>query len=368
LHVSTYKYIKMKKAFRKIFTVPLFSLLVFAANSCAQPKSSVTGNDVKKETGAAFAVSKSVEEWRSSLTPEQFEVLINKGTERPYTGKLLHNDKTGDYVCAACNNVLFKSDAKFDSHCGWPSFDKAIEGGKVITKTDNSHGMERTEVLCARCGGHLGHLFDDGPTKTGFRYCINSASLGFKESQKSTASDLPSSDTVVLAGGCFWSMQAIYQKLKGVTNVAVGYSGGTKANPSYEDVSTGNTGYAESVQVVYNPNEIKLVDILKVFFSIHNPTTMNKQGADEGTQYRSAIFFNTNEQKNVAAEVIGSLQKNRVFDNAIVTAVQPLTKFYKAEDYHQDYYNNNKGQGYCQVVVAPKIEKFEKAFKDLLKQ
>ncbi len=358
----------MKKTGRRNFAITLLSVLIFALSSCAQPPAVAVSKTVAKEKSVAFEVNKSVEEWRSALTPEQFDVLINKGTEKPYSGKLLHNDKTGNYVCAACNNVLFKSDAKFDSHCGWPSFDKAIENGNVITKTDKSYGMERTEVLCARCGGHLGHLFDDGPTQTGLRYCINSASLDFKASQASDLAVLPSSDTVVLAGGCFWSIQTIYQKLKGVTNVTVGYSGGNKANPSYDDVSSGNTGYAESVEIVYNPNEIKLAEILKVFFSIHNPTTLNKQGADVGTQYRSAIFFNKEQQRNVAVEVINSLKKNNVFDKAIVTQVQPLFKFYKAEDYHQDYYNNNKEQGYCQVVVAPKIEKFEKAFKELLKK
>lgn len=346
----------------------MLCMLVFALNSCAQPQSAAINNAVAKQKGPAFEVNKSVEEWQSSLTPEQFSVLRNKGTERPFTGKLLHNDKSGDYTCAACDNVLFKSDAKFDSHSGWPSFDKAVEGGKVIAISDNSHGMERNEVVCGRCGGHLGHLFEDGPTKTGLRYCINSVSLGFKELQKNASAVLPVSDTVVLAGGCFWSIQAIYQKLKGVTDVAVGYSNGRQQNPSYQEVSAGNTGFAEAVQVVYNPNEIMLTDILKVFFSIHNPTTLNKQGADEGTQYRSAIFFNNKQQKDVAVEVIGSLEKNKAFDNAIVTQVQPLTKFYKAEDYHQDYYNKNKKQGYCQAVVAPKLEKFEKAFKDLLKQ
>jgi peptide methionine sulfoxide reductase msrA/msrB len=358
----------MKKTFRNIFAIPFLSVLVFAVSSCAQPNASLKGTDAGKENGAAFAVSKSIEDWQSTLTPEQYNVLINKGTERPFTGKLLHNDKKGDYTCAACGNKLFSSDAKFDSKTGWPSFDKEMGKGTVATKKDNTDGMERTEVLCARCGGHLGHVFEDGPTKTGMRYCINSAALGFCSKADAEAKLANHSDTVVLAGGCFWSIQAIYQKLKGVTNVSVGYSGGTKANPSYEDVSTGNTGYAESVQIVYKPNEIKLVDILKVFFSIHNPTTMNKQGADEGTQYRSAIFFNTEQQKNVAVEVIKSLQTNNVFDKAIVTQVQPLAKFYAAEDYHQDYYNNNKAQGYCQVVVAPKIEKFEKAFKDLLKK
>jgi peptide methionine sulfoxide reductase msrA/msrB len=358
----------MKKTIRKLFTIPFLSVLVFAVSSCAQPKSSVTGTGAKKGTGAAFAVSKSMEDWQSILTPEQFNVLINKGTERPFTGKLLHNDAKGSYACAACGNELFSSDAKFDSHTGWPSFDKEIGKGKVILNKDNSDGIERTEVICARCGGHLGHVFEDGPTKTGLRYCINSVSLGFNESAKNIVDISKKSDTIVLAGGCFWSMQAIYQRLKGVANVTVGYSGGIQANPTYHDVGTGNTGYAESVQIVYKPNEIKLVDILKVFFSIHNPTTLNKQGADEGTQYRSAVFYNNEQQKNIIAEVINSLQENNVFDKPVVTVVQPFTKFYKAEDYHQDYYNNNKGQGYCQVVVAPKIEKFEKAFKDLLKK
>lgn len=358
----------MKKTFKNLFAISLLSVLVFTISSCAQPKSSVTGTDTKKENGAAFAVSKSIEDWQNTLTPEQYNVLIDKGTERPFTGKLLHNDKKGNYTCAACGNELFSSDAKFDSHTGWPSFDKEIRKGKIIVKKDISDGMERTEVMCARCGGHLGHVFEDGPTKTGLRYCINSVSLAFNESEKNIPNISKELDTVVLAGGCFWSMQAIYQELKGVTNVAAGYSGGTKANPTYDDVSSGNTGYAESVQVVYNPSDVKLVDILKVFFSIHNPTTLNKQGADEGTQYRSAIFFKDEQQKNVAVEVINSLQKNNVFDKTIVTQVQPLGKFYNAEEYHQDYYNNNKGQGYCQVVVAPKIEKFEKAFKDLLKK
>jgi peptide methionine sulfoxide reductase msrA/msrB len=358
----------MNSLITKIFTLSMMCVLVVVLSSCAQSQSALVNNLGTKQKATGFEVNKTVEEWRSSLTPQQFDVLINKGTEKPYTGKLLHNDSTGYYTCAGCDNKLFRSEAKFDSHCGWPSFDKAIENGKVITKADRSHGMERTEVLCAKCGGHLGHLFDDGPTSTGLRYCINSASLGFKASQNTGLNTLPSSDTVVLAGGCFWSIQAIYQKLRGVTSVSVGYSGGTKENPGYEDVSTGRTGYAESVQVIYNPGEIGLVDILKVFFSIHNPTSLNRQGADEGTQYRSAIFFAGEKQKIVAAEVIESLERNKVYDKAIVTQVVPLAKFYKAEDYHQDYYNNNKANGYCQVVVAPKIEKFEKAFKDLLKE
>lgn len=173
----------MKKLVKKLFVLPLLGLLTFALGSCAQPQSVAVNDPIIEEKLPSFEINKSVQEWRTSLTAEQFSVLRNKGTEPAFTGKFLHNEKSGDYTCAACDNVLFKSDAKFDSHSGWPSFDKAVEGGKVKSILDNSHGMERTEVVCGRCGGHLDHLFEDGPTKTGLRYCINSRSLDFKENQ-----------------------------------------------------------------------------------------------------------------------------------------------------------------------------------------
>jgi len=329
---------------------------------------------MKTETNNTFEINKSNEEWKKSLTESQYYILREKGTERPYTGKFLMNKEKGNYTCAACGNVLFSSDAKFDSHCGWPSFDKEIKDGRIVTKEDNTLGMSRVEIMCARCGGHLGHVFDDGPTETGLRYCVNSESLGFEPAGASlktngSAAVIPgSTDTLTLAGGCFWCIETVFQELKGVLSATSGYSGGHIKNPAYREVCNGNTGHAEVVQVVYDPSQISMTDILKVFFTVHDPTTLNRQGADMGTQYRSAIFYRNEQQKNTAEETIAALTREKVYDDPIVTEVTPFAAFYKAEDYHQDYYNNNMDQPYCRMVIQPKKEKVEKVFKNLLKQ
>ncbi|MFV8326034.1 peptide-methionine (S)-S-oxide reductase MsrA [Flavobacterium sp. ZS1P14] len=175
-------------------------------------------------------------------------------------------------------------------------------------------------------------------------------------------------ETITLAGGCYWCVEAVYENLDGVKSAVSGYAGGKIANPSYEDVSTGRTGYAEAVQITYDKNVTNLDEIFKVFFTVHDPTTLNRQGADAGTQYRSAIFYKNEQQKVAALTIINALKKAKVYDSPIVTTLEPLTKFYKAEDYHQNYYANNKSQPYCQMVIQPKIEKFEKLFKDRLKK
>lgn len=175
-------------------------------------------------------------------------------------------------------------------------------------------------------------------------------------------------DTITLAGGCYWCVEAVYENLNGVKSAVSGFAGGKIINPSYEDVSTGRTGFAEVVQITYDKNSTSLDEIFKVFFSVHDPTTLNRQGADVGTQYRSAIFYKNQEQKVAAQKIINALKKAKVYDSPIVTALEPLTKFYKAEDYHQNYYANNKNQPYCQMVIQPKMEKFEKLFKDRLKK
>jgi peptide methionine sulfoxide reductase msrA/msrB len=306
-------------------------------------------------------MSKSEEEWKKMLTPQQYYVLREKGTEKPFTGELLMNKADGYYNCAACGNPLFASDAKFDSHCGWPSFDKEIAEGRIITTEDNSHGMHRTEITCAKCGGHLGHVFDDGPTDTGLRYCVNSASLAFE------AAELAPQDTITLAGGCFWCMEAVFQQLKGVTSVASGFAGGSDMGVDYKEVCSGNTGHAEVVQVVFDPKVISLTEILKVFFTVHDPTQLNRQGADIGTQYRSAIFYRNPSQYNLAKNIIDALNHEKAYNNPVVTTLEAYNGFVKAEDYHQNYYNNNKEQGYCQRVIQPKLDKFEKAFSYLLK-
>ncbi|MES2806640.1 MAG: peptide-methionine (S)-S-oxide reductase MsrA [Bacteroidota bacterium] len=175
-------------------------------------------------------------------------------------------------------------------------------------------------------------------------------------------------ETITLAGGCYWCVEAVYENLIGVKSAISGYAGGKIANPTYEDVSTGRSGYAEVVQITYDKNVTNLDEIFKVFFTVHDPTTLNRQGADVGTQYRSAIFYKNEAQKKAAQTIIAAMKKAGIYDSPIVTTLEPLTKFYKAEDYHQNYYANNKSQPYCQMVIQPKMEKFEKLFKSRLKK
>jgi len=302
------------------------------------------------------------ENWRNKLSEEEYYILREKGTERPYSGILLNNKEKGIYTCKGCGVELFTSEQKFDSHCGWPSFDNEINTNRIIKQKDTSHGMIRTEIICANCGGHLGHLFDDGPTQSGLRYCVNSLSLNFKSEQN--AENL---ETATFGGGCFWCTEAIFLSLKGVKKVESGYSGGHTVNPSYREVCNGNTGHAEVIQVNFNSNIIKYSEILEIFFQTHDPTTLNRQGADIGTQYRSVIFYHNDKQKDTAEKIIEQLNFNNVFEKPVVTEIKAFDKFYKAEDYHQNYYNLNKEQGYCKAVIVPKLEKFKKIFKEKLK-
>lgn len=192
-----------------------------------------------------------------------------------------------------------------------------------------------------------------------------SLSIIGQNNSKKSASNL---ETITLGGGCYWCIEAIYENLTGVKTVVSGFSGGKVANPSYEAVCTGKTGHAEVVQITFDKNLTNLDEILKVFFTVHDPTTLNRQGADVGTQYRSVIFYKTEEQRKTAQDIINTLNANKVYDNPIVTKVDPFKNFYEAEDYHQDYYQYNKNQPYCRLVIQPKLEKFEKVFKDRLKK
>jgi methionine-S-sulfoxide reductase len=198
-----------------------------------------------------------------------------------------------------------------------------------------------------------------------FLLCILTTSSLFAQSQTPKQSNL---ETITLAGGCYWCVEAVYENLLGVQSAISGYAGGKNANPTYEDVSTGRSGYAEVVKITYDKNVTNLDEIFKVFFTVHDPTTLNRQGADVGTQYRSAIFYKNEAQKKSAQTIINAMKKAKIYDSPIVTTVEPLKKFYKAEDYHQNYYANNKNQPYCQMVIQPKMEKFEKLFKSRLKK
>lgn len=175
--------------------------------------------------------------------------------------------------------------------------------------------------------------------------------------------------TATLAGGCFWCVEAIYQQLKGVETVVSGYMGGHKANPTYEEVCSGSTGHAEVIQLSYDSSQVSFTQLLEVFFKTHDPTTLNRQGNDVGTQYRSAIFYHDLEQKSLAEKVIKNLEEEGVFNSSIVTTLEAATTFYPAEDYHQNYLNRvGDGNAYCSMVVRPKVEKFKKAFKEWLKE
>jgi methionine-S-sulfoxide reductase len=174
--------------------------------------------------------------------------------------------------------------------------------------------------------------------------------------------------TITLGGGCYWCIEAVFDNLKGVKSVVSGYAGGRIENPTYEEVCSGTTGHAEVVQITYDPKLTNTDEIFKVFFTVHDPTTLNRQGADVGTQYRSVIFYTNEKEKQEAQSIINALETSNVYDSPVVTTIEPLTQFYQAEDYHQEYYQNNKNQPYCKMVIQPKIEKFEKLFKSRLKK
>lgn len=282
----------------------------------------------------------SEQEWKSILSPEKYYILREKGTEKPFSGEFVFTKEKGTYKCGGCGETLFTDNMKFEPHCGWPSFDKEITGGKIIQTEDNKLGMQRTEIICAKCDGHLDHIFDDGPTETGKRYCVNAASLSFEPQKNSNSNNIYG--TITLAGGCFWCIEAIFEELKGVKSVVSGYTGGNIENPTYKQVSTGNTEHAEAIQIIYDLKRLALEELLEAFFSLHNPTTLNRQGADVGTQYRSAIFYHNEEQKKVIEKVIGTLNNNKAFEKPIVTEINAFKKFYKAENYHQEYYELNK--------------------------
>jgi peptide methionine sulfoxide reductase msrA/msrB len=313
------------------------------------------GNSDDRPRAAKDRIMKPNSEWKSCLTPEQYQVLRQQGTEGAFTGKYYNHHGVGIYACAGCGQELFRSAEKYDSGTGWPSFWKAADSSAVKFKKDSSHGMQRTEVLCARCGGHLGHVFEDGPGPSGMHYCINSAALEF-EKEPAAKTDLV---TATFGAGCFWCTEAAFNTIPGVQSVRVGYMGGRTANPTYNEVCSGKTGHAEVTRVTYDPQQVSYGRLLDVFWQVHDPTSLNRQGADVGTQYRSVIFYNNDEQKKTAEKAKARLTAEGKYNRPIVTGIVAASEFYEAEDYHQDYYQNNPDAPYCRMVIAPKLKKLK---------
>ncbi len=304
------------------------------------PKYSETGHDITPLSQEQIA------ELAQDLTAEEAHIMLRKGTEAAFCGTLLDNKKEGTYVCRLCALPLFSSDSKFISGTGWPSFYKPVDSAHIGMHRDRSHGMERVEIVCARCDGHLGHVFDDGPKPTGLRYCLNSASLQFHDADAELpqASRPIETETAYFAGGCFWGIEDRFQNLSGVVSAVSGYQGGQVDDPTYREVCYEDTGHAEAVRVLYDPTQITYDELLAAFFRFHDPTQLNRQGPDVGTQYRSAIFCVDEKQLEAAKQFIEQQSKrDRFRGKKIVTQVTIAPTFYPAEEYHQNYYAKNGG-------------------------
>lgn len=286
------------------------------------------------------------------LSADQRRVLLAAGTEPPFCGGHLDNKKPGIYVSALGGLPLFRSSAKFESGTGWPSFFEPFDPQHIVERRDDSGGMERVEILDARSGGHLGHVFDDGPRPTGRRYCLNSAALVFvPDGQPLPPDSRPANlKKAYFAGGCFWGVEDLMQRVPGVVEATSGYMGGRTQRPGYREVSSGETGHAESVEVVYDADKVTYRHLLEVLFARIDPTTLNRQGPDAGTQYRSAVFAVDAEQRQTAQTFLRELGRQpRFAGQRIVTTVEQAGPFWSAEAYHQNYHETHGGS--CEQIV-----------------
>lgn len=310
----------------KIFSLSALLLTTFIWAGCANSQ------DMKKR----------------ELTDFEKHVILDKGPEAPFTGEYCDLVGAGTYLCKQCGVPLYRSTDKFHSGCGWPAFDDEIPG--AVKRTPDPDGR-RTEISCAACGGHLGHVFEgEGFTPKDTRHCVNSVSLTFVpeegEEEAMETAVAPATETAIFAGGCFWGVEHLMKEVPGVLDIEPGYIGGTKAEPTYEEVCAGRTGHAEAVRIVFDPAKVSYADLAKLFFEIHDPTQEGGQGPDMGDQYRSEVFYTSLAQKATAERLIKML---RQMGYDVVTDVTEAGTFWPAEDYHHAYYERTGKTPYCHI-------------------